>query len=654
MDLTGDTESIAEGSYGCTFKANLKDENGTPIVRAVKVQIVPPKDKEKISNEIALGIELTDTVKQKQAPGVIQLFEEKSISVIPEEWLNASLKKCPNFYQRVQQSKAKNIETEFVLIVMEFANGGSLQEYVSDILTQSINPKMRTEILRNISFQIGWTLMVLENRFGFRHFDLKTLNIVLSKVSNPTYFEFNLIEKGSTPQKWNLGIGGDINLNDEKATQFAFKHQIKLIDFGVSKFVEKKEKKRLKQVGRSKSSVESRYSGTRPWFDPSIYFVSREKMSRNMKFRRSYEADMWALGIMMIEMTLANWSHPIYTEDFKFGKSPEMVLVDIPKLQPDKTNLNMLSDKLRTREDISNLQLSDDDLAIIITMCCINHAFGNGLLPTFNEWPELKETPILINFLTENKKYLEKIGSVSFLSNVSTTETENIFTIIADYVRNTLGTDGFDLIRRLLQWSPLKRGIFGSFKTKRNTPHYFASFIEHPFFDPYYGQQVIIKTSFPVEKSVWSFSPDGHAGPLKIDDNVKNLIDILVPEPSKIRKTSQSVKEKLKNPLKNTKDILNTLASTLTIPRKIPFLKRKSNIGYMIMEDKESTEYIAKLFECDQNNNPLIIWCNSCQNCEASYKCSQCKSVNYCSSACQRIDWPAHYKSCNFANEIRN
>lgn len=39
-------------------------------------------------------------------------------------------------------------------------------------------------------------------------------------------------------------------------------------------------------------------------------------------------------------------------------------------------------------------------------------------------------------------------------------------------------------------------------------------------------------------------------------------------------------------------------------------------------------------------------WCLGCDNKDAQFKCSKCKSVYFCSRKCQKKCWPVHKKHC--------
>ena len=44
-----------------------------------------------------------------------------------------------------------------------------------------------------------------------------------------------------------------------------------------------------------------------------------------------------------------------------------------------------------------------------------------------------------------------------------------------------------------------------------------------------------------------------------------------------------------------------------------------------------------------------VRYCQSCHSYGLWKKCSGCKAVNYCTSACQASDWPAHQVQCRTA-----
>jgi hypothetical protein len=77
---------------------------------------------------------------------------------------------------------------------------------------------------------------------------------------------------------------------------------------------------------------------------------------------------------------------------------------------------------------------------------------------------------------------------------------------------------------------------------------------------------------------------------------------------------------------KGKREKKESVASTLST---VPTTTHVSTVASMPVQERQETGYI-----CDM--------CKSFLQVHSAYSCSRCKSINYCSVECQRLNWKPH------------
>lgn len=83
----------------------------------------------------------------------------------------------------------KQIDNKLIVLIAEFIHGADLNKFMNNRIND--NPKS-TEVMRNILFQIIFTLAVLQKSLHFVHFDLHGGNVLVDKVDPGGYWSYTI------------------------------------------------------------------------------------------------------------------------------------------------------------------------------------------------------------------------------------------------------------------------------------------------------------------------------------------------------------------------------------------------------------------------------------------------------------------------------
>jgi len=629
-EIFSNSKAIFEGSFGCTFDViqeleddgdNIRNERER---RAVKIQAFKKSDisrAEEITQEIILGLTLSN-VTENTTPGVVKIFDNFKAYAVPKEWYSSANNKCPNFYNDFLKSKGKLGSKIFWYLIMEFGDGGSLASYLKSY--SDTRRSLSNEEIRAFAFQLVWTLHCLQTQVGFRHFDLKPDNIILKSVLDPRVYEFNRIQPKGTAvdQLWTMFLGPDSSNKELNQSRY----ELKIIDFGLSKVA-----KSGTSAVRNNSIVSniqrrgrlSELGGTPDYMDPKTFFLDTTEIASSGTIERDYDADMWSVGIIIIDMCIAGWTRPknlkhalwLENEPWTLDSELESILYlsygvnDEFDIVTKKIQSKIINDK--------EIGLVEDDLDIVIGMCLLNDALGNGLLPDPKIWREISKSK-LFKTLTQLKDELKKLAAPVFNG-------KKLYDFVVDRLRLKLGDEGLDLVRRLLVWSPQQRSRFGL--SSDSKPEYFFTTLLSAYFVPLKRNLISIlnqvdKSKIDQNTSVYEWKLEGSLNPLPLIKKKKvpkfgSLRLILQTEtPDNVKK---AIKEDDENIAKDEKVVLYNL--------------RKGRI----------------IYAHKNRNNVSPIGHNVCVNCyskQTTVVCPLCRIAGYCDQDCQAKDWSFHKMIC--------
>ena len=609
----GESKAIFEGTYGCTFNTvQILDDDGDAEMneiekRAVKIQGYNNNDTERaqaITEEAVLGLTLSDITK-KTTPGVIKIFDNFKSTQVPVEWLPSAKQKCPNFYEFANNTQNK--QKMFWYLIMEYGDAGDLQNYIE--IADNITDGIKSKEIQSFVFQLIWTIHCLQTQVGFRHFDLKPENIILKSALDGEVHEFKRKKKLGSEQ-WTLFIGPkNINRNFNSS-----KYVLKVIDFGLSKVA--KTNMKTTDLSITSGAYVENAGGTPPYMDPKTLF---EYLDIKNQFKRGYDVDMWAIGMIIIDLCLSGWKRPTtlnhgywprldtYTSNittpllFHFGSSEDVFKMVAISIKPE------LGEEFNPNEEIDT---SINDL--IIGMCLLNDALGNGILPDKEAWPRLVESDYYRKLRYVRSK-LEKLSNMKFGG-------KRLYMYIVDRIKDKIGEDGLELVKGLLSWSPDVRVRLGK---NRKYAKYLYGALEMKYFDSLkINLKKLLKNQNnetikdDTELYTWELETSIDPVPLEKQSTVKTISDIRYGVKGE---AYDFVKNKVKK------------ASNEIVENKQKIIRRLRNGKIMYEHDKMS---IGKQI------------CFGCYKDKPTNLCGNCKRIAYCSETCQYKHWPIHQKQC--------
>ena len=499
-------EALAEGTFGCVLKGynvrkTLMGFGAAHHPRAIKVQAITTSLLEGMARKEATLSRLLSTIVERGiAPGVAQFFDAFVSRAIPVSWVDAMRTKCPNFHDNhlqlvdiVEQKGGKRRVTQttvgdrFLISVSEFGDGGSLSDHMEH--RTALNQPFNIDELRNIAFQLCWTMHALQSTLGFRHFDFKHKNVVLKRVTENRIYQFTSASSGQMERTWMFGIG-PTEQNAPFSQLLDFDYEVKLIDFGLSS---------QSQSGSAADPVE-KIQGTVPMLEPETLFRLMEGDSSRQAVR-GFDADIWAVGITLAELSLTGWIRPQELEHVHWRPHSSINIVEEPLflLYQEIGDVSQVAERNNTLRRLRKDIVSEAEamasfrgmnasqffgsraiaIEVLVGVCLFQNACGHGLLP--EPTPELEQNPVYI-VLRRNRDALAAIGQVSYRDpfNPQQQRTRHFYSFVIDRLRFSYTDSGLELILSMLSWSRTGRQFVG----QTWGPGLFYNCITHPFFSP--------------------------------------------------------------------------------------------------------------------------------------------------------------------------
>ena len=610
--------AIFEGSYGCTFDTiqKLEDDNDAHKNererRAVKIQGYDKKDTksaEDITQEVVIGLTLSN-ITRDTTPGVVKIFDNFKSRSFPSEWKQTAKENCENFYDFIVDRQIR--EKFYWYLVMEYGDGGDLSSYLhsADIYGNGLSSD---EIL-SFSFQLIWTLHCLQTQIGFRHFDLKPNNIILKNINTPRIYQFSRThnEKNVKDPSWTMFLGPE-NKNGQFNTS---KHELKIIDFGMSKVA--KSPNSLGINAKETDIFLSSVGGTVTYMDPKVFFLDTYKTK---KIDRGYDADMWSVGIILIDLCLSGWrnpselNHESWTDNDTYYNTFQEVLLFFVGATEQKlmTHLTLIKPALGEPFDPYGYDTNWRD--VVVGICLLNDALGNGLLPNIADWPEVENSELYIQ-LKRAEKDLKKLAAPTFNG-------KKLYDYVIDRIREKMGTSGLQLIKNLLEWSPARR-IRSGLSLDTN-PQYFYTTLLSTYF-------------VPLKKDLFNMlnyankqpDPDSEVYTWRLQTQIEPLS---LQKDKKVQKLEDLRYSLQKNPPSSvTKEVEQNSQNVIKDENEIV---RKLRNGKIIYKHKQNVAPIG------------FSICSNCFAKKTAALCSSCKKAGYCSKSCQKDHWNIHKSNCN-------
>ena len=327
-EIYEELSTLGEGAYGIVKKVCLKNNKET--IRAMKI----------IS-------------KQNVVEGQInRLFEEIEI-----------LKKLE--HSNIMKIYEYFIDENNLYIITEFCDEGDLLGKMKKL------NKMSELVVKYLMSQILDALLYLHANRVF-HGDIKLENIMLYKTSRKSVKRFTVINKDLNSNV-NLQKEIDDNLGNNDYVEDMSIYEIKLIDFGCSKFLNKKKHNKLSGI-----------VGTSMYCSPEVIDNSYDEKS-----------DEWSCGVLMYILLCGYWPFEGETEEEIF-KNIKNYNIDF-----DTYELKQVSDNCK---DLMKKLLNPDKQNRITAFEALKHPFFTQKLNPMKILTKHKDLSILNKFF-KLKKY---------------------------------------------------------------------------------------------------------------------------------------------------------------------------------------------------------------------------------------------------------
>lgn len=417
---------IGEGSYGCVVTAKVKNEDdyevGTEKI-AVKLQLIP-ENKQPLFNT-AKNEQVNQLRLEKLVRGMVTCpffahhfrWEKVIIQSIDDApWLR-ELSKCNAIQVMVERN-------QFPLTLytqeMKVYTGRTLRDILGVI--DSEEARLNRTQIATIAVQIVFTLYVLWKQAKIRHQDVKSDNILTGRH----FHTRSLYSLYTGP-----GMSRIVTLGKDTCP-----YEVFLSDFGLAQ-----------------RSDESNVRPNRT-FRPLLNAISRTEHRNEW-----ISCDVWAVGMLVMEMALAGWKCTIKRTDHSIADGI-----------PDIYNLDSV---FRIGHMITGLSVVASNLADI---CEKNRtgitetrgALELGLKNVLCYWLLMEYLGVKLEdeLLDMDRAYMacslgELRESVEKARVMTTYEGMNIFGEIARELRERLGTPGIVFVKACLSWTHSKRMRFG-------------------------------------------------------------------------------------------------------------------------------------------------------------------------------------------------
>ena len=493
--------SLGEGSFGCVLEYR---ERFTLEHRAIKVQVYGDRTTmaRAVLNEMYIAELITSVALDgKMTPGIIRQFKMTVADVLLRPFMADTVRaRCPNFYRKVIQrinvatigsTEENELEEElqgrpkFAYQILELSQDGDLKGVLDafhfttmmqfDQDSAELLEKQRALVL-GIAFQIAWTLYVLQESMGFRHYDLKPGNILVFKVRDSESAVFE-------------GTGDSMRFKlDDSGVEYV----AKLADFGKAQISSVPRGFRTRyqhEIGLVPKIGNPGRRGTLRYMCPAQliftgariprYREGEEKSSERVPISKqrinfehhlsiNHESDMWALGIIIVEMCLVGWIEPWMRVEGDMRRKHPLFLwhlndqVDIVSAR--EMILELLTPQLRDYHSTSH---PAELIEVLFGMAGLNRALGNDSRfhcsnGANNEALEEIGTNTSVAYAILHSPEIQAyiLEAITIENPDDATEEITLYDRVVHRIRQVIGDEGVQLVKRLLQWAPNDRAYY--------------------------------------------------------------------------------------------------------------------------------------------------------------------------------------------------
>ena len=466
-----DVRVAGYGAYGCVFVITIGRRT-----LALKAQRIDASNLQRVAalrNETGVLMVMRRLLTDRVTPNVLYV---QRITAGPtrdpdyDRFIADHADICPNIRE------SDDIDNPlFHYTLMEYANGGTLH----DFLAQGV--PLGTKMLRGLAFQLAWTLASAEQTVGFRHLDLHGKNILLHQYHGDTRQHTFRRQRGAFEQDdyWRLaGVDQFVKLADMGLSRTATVPEVQIYQEGFSGLI-----RILSPTAFFMDMmVQLQYTAERPDDADTL----RDQL------HRGFHSDMWAYGVLLVEMALSGWTMP--NTDTTWTPETERLwyigthvslesaqsLRDLKKLFRDRLLELYPGHALFDRR----VRLVDNYINNLPGICLLNRALGNGLLPTDASIPGIANS-VPYQLLNANRAILERIG-------------DGIYDQAVRYIRERHGDVFIDLVSKLLSWGVDER------VTMRSGVH--GLFMNHALLHQFFDELKITSTTSAVAGYTWSYN----------------------------------------------------------------------------------------------------------------------------------------------------
>ncbi len=459
-------EKLGQGAFGCTVKIPLRPgeemwyENEQTI--AVKYTIASESgvklgDEDR---ESLISLEINDLRKLLRYDEThefgLRIFSVTKYSVADvsvSTWTKELELMCSDLIARIIPTSRSFLYA----MEMELSEDGTLSALAYSMGQQQ--KRLTRDSIRSIAFQIAYAMNVLKGQLRFRHFDLKSNNVLAFRVDRP------------------LVVG--------------FPFLLKLSDFGLSR------------TYRNPGPEHDAYPN---WFLQPIdwmFVMGTDKLEQLIIpiEKIDLDADLWSFGLLLLQTILQGYDlkqfrHFKDDEEFPFLKEElkepflysEMYIHDIvSKHKPLEDKI--YEELVQEVNDIRPWTNLLPKLTLMTTISQLQRSLKNGFLPPKTLWPPGTEVNDYFEALIGSEDIIVDSCRQRIIDEDEEDEEEeeedenpNVFDVLIEEVTKRVGEDGIEFIRRCLAWDPRDRF---NFALKRG-PHplgsqLFGAALEHPF-----------------------------------------------------------------------------------------------------------------------------------------------------------------------------
>jgi len=460
---------LGSGSFGTAILIQNPRRKVPTVLKIIRIE-----DEKKIrafKAEIQIAKQIGEEIEKRSTGSVLAVYDEgvfidrkgspniiingKGESSLWTDAIRMSIATIDN-KTKTKNYTNDNDEQQYAWFEMEYADGGPLLNYVS-------KEKLNVKQIREIVFQLTWTLAVTQAGHGLRHFDLKADNIsILNRNNNKKSHDFKETYRWifkSQPRTWKLDGNPAI--------------RPVVLDFGLSSigYTTREGARRVRPVGVYTSHV----AGTPHTADPLALMSKRPTSSTPA--RRGFYPDIWALGVLVLQMGLINTRAPSNWNCVGWPAGTlwkaDMHPIEIVVLEGSR-NYFKRQFKLLFKNLMDETKSVSWVIGSSIGVCMIARSAGVNLFDDIDPYYPFNEKfikyPTIGAALFQEQDQFRLYTSVSVNKN-NITDRVSLSDMIIDLFRINLGDTALDFVRCCFS---------GSFKTcKEALLHPYFSCLEH-------------------------------------------------------------------------------------------------------------------------------------------------------------------------------